>query len=149
MTSRILPFMVSKPYSVKMFNSNINIYRIALLLDNGTTVWTEAANTDTMIQTHYLVPNDIISFPLTKWKHDSSSSSLIYIPVDSSKTNIKDFLQYEETNNVEEQAGLLWRTFYYFHDPVTDKNFLESWNYPKEFILYLDNALKVWNVINT
>ena len=146
MTSRILPFMVSKPYSVKMFNSNINIYRIALLLDNGTTVWTEEANTDMAIQKIHLVPNDIVSFPLTKWKHDSSS--LIYIPVDPSKTNIKDFLQYEETNNIEEQAGLLWRTFYYLHEPITDKNFLESWNYPKELIPYLDNALKVWNVIN-
>ena len=141
--------MVSKPYSVKMFNSNINIYRIALLLDNGTTVWTEEANTDVAIQKIHLVPNDIVSFPLTKWKHDSSSSSLIYIPIDPSKTNIKDFLQYEETNNIEEQAGLLWRTFYYLHEPITDKNFLESWNYPKELIPYLDNALKVWNVINT
>ena len=147
MTSLILPFMVSKPYSIKMFNSNINIYRIALLLENGKTIWTEAANTDVAIQKNHLVPNDIISFPLTKWKHDSSG--LLYIPVDPSKTNIKDFLHYEETNTVEEQCGILWRTFYYIHDPITGKNFLESWNYPKEFIPYLDNALKVWNVINT
>jgi len=146
MATRFIPFMVSKPYSVRMFDNNINIYRIALLLDNGTSVWAEDAKTNVIIQENHLIPNDIISFPITKWQNEGE---LTYIPVDSSKTNIKDFLQYEETQQVGTDAGLLWRTFYYFHEPITNKNFLESWNYPKEFMPYLDNALKVWNVINT
>uniref|UniRef100_A0A6C0IA60 Uncharacterized protein n=1 Tax=viral metagenome TaxID=1070528 RepID=A0A6C0IA60_9ZZZZ len=146
MATRFIPFMVSKPYSVRMFDNNINIYRIALLLDNGTSVWTEDTKTDRLIQENHLIPNDIISFPLIKWQN---TEGLTYIPVDPTRTNIKDFLQYEETQQVSSDAGLLWRTFYYFHEPIANKNFLESWNYPKEFIPYLDNALKVWNVINT
>ena len=145
MATRFIPFMVSKPYNIRMFDNNINIYRIALLLDNGTNIWAEDTKTDKLIQENHLIPNDIISFPITKWQN---VEGLTYIPVDSSKTNIKDFLQYEETHHVGTDAGLLWRTFYYFHEPITNKNFLESWNYPKEFIPYLDNALKIWNVIN-
>lgn len=131
---KLLPFIVSKPYKNKILDHDIEVYRIAFLLDNGTDIWDEP---DAASQ---LEINEI--YPYSQWK---DIDSITYVPVNNEKTQIQNFVLYEEDPN---QGGLVWRTFFYFLDTTTEKSFLDSWKYPANFETLLNNALKVWNDIN-
>jgi hypothetical protein len=138
---KLVPFVISTPYKVPMFEHEVSLYRIAILLDNGKSIWEEDSRPISDITSSCLGQNEITPFPESNWKtmHD-----VVYIPVDNKSTQIQQFVSYEEGYN---QEGLIWRTFYYFYDTKQEKSFLDSWNYPTGIEKILNNALKVWHVL--
>lgn len=139
--SYILPFMVSKSYNISMFNHDLKLYRIAILLDNGETLLNDVIQKKDITK-KLLEPNDIIPLSVKTWEKEND---ILYIPINSKKTNLDEFVLYDGQTELN---GLVWRVFYYLADPLEKKSFLDSWNYPNKFEIYLTTALKVWNNIN-
>ena len=124
-----------------MFEHEVSLYRIAILLDNGKSIWDEEPLHINDITVSCLGQNEIIPFPESNWK---TIQDIVYIPIDNKATQIQQFVSYEEGYI---QEGLVWRTFYYFYDTKQEKSFLDSWNYPSGIEKVLNNALKVWHVL--
>ena len=136
-THTILPFIVSKPYEIKVLEHPLKVYRIAFMLDDGEKLWEEDANIKDVLSTNDLFPKMI--------KKEKDGCALVAI--DLEKTKLGDFFFYDDPESPSE--GLMWRTFFYFQDTSTQKNFIDSWKYPKMVAKYIDSALKIWNDIYT
>ena len=137
---KLLPFLVSAPYNVKMLEHNVSVYRIAFLLDSAKNIWDESEVEINSVEKSCLAPNEITPFKKKSWK---TIDDILYIPINNQVTQIQNFVLYEEEPKHE---GLIWRTFYYFLDTDHNKSFLDKWNYPGEYENMLSNALKVWSV---
>lgn len=131
----LLPFIVSKPYEIKILEHTINLYRIAFILETGETLWKESGTIEDILSANELVP---------KATHIEKDGCVL-IPISTEKTKIEDFYFYEDPDAPSE--GLVWRSFFYFQDTSTQASFMGHWKYPKSIRSYIDNALKIWNNI--
>ena len=140
----LLPFVVSKPYTVELLGHTIDIFRIAFLLEGGENIWKE----DSAQQQQ---PQEILEQIDIFCKGEPKNiDGITLLPVDPLKTQLSEFLFYDEQSLPLgcDSETLMWRSFFYFQEGDIKKNFIDSWKYLPSISKYIDEALKVWNDIN-